>query len=174
MNQLDLFFRRRSIRKYTDQPVSDEIIEDLLQAAMAAPTARNLQPWQFVVVREADVLAQLRAALPFGKINAPCAVCVCGGLPLIKRLVVERFWQQDCSAATENILLAATAMGLGSVWCGVYPLKKAENGVREVLALPKDVLPLNVIFLGYPAEEKLARTQYDPAKIFRDTHGTPW
>jgi nitroreductase len=112
MEALDLIFRRRSIRKFTDEPVSNAQIDLLLQAAMAAPTAMNLKPWHFVVVTEAEILRRINHTLIFGKMKAPCAVSVCGDLRAGKR--VEKFWIQDCSAATENLLLAATGLGLGA------------------------------------------------------------
>ncbi len=170
----DAIYARRSVRKFTEQPVSDEQVEHLLKAAMAAPTATNTQPWRFVVVRDADILDKIRKEMPFGKMNAPCVISVCADMSIFKRPIVDRFWVQDCSAATENILLAAVGLGLGTVWCGVHPIEMIEKRIHQVLGLPANVKALNIIFVGYPAEEKDARTQYDAKKVFRDQFGEGW
>ena len=175
MNEkLDFIYRRRSIRKFLDQPIDDSQIEALLSAAMAAPSGMNMQPWNFVVVRDPIILSALRKTSPFTKISAPCAIVVCGNLATFKRPLIEGFWEQDCSAATENLLLAATALGLGAVWCGVHPMKRPVQNVSSTLDLPKTVIPLTLVFLGLAAEEKPARTQYDVAKIFREKFGQHW
>jgi len=171
---LDAIYARRSIRKFTDEAVSDEQIETLLKAAMAAPSATNAQPWRFVVTRDPERLAAIRKEMPAGKINAPLAILVCADLSIFKRLVTERFWTQDCSAATQNILLAAVGLGLGAVWCGVHPVPLIEKRIEKLLGLPMNVKVLNVIFIGHPAEEKEARTQYDVSKVYKDRYGEPW
>ncbi len=173
MNKIDWIFRRRSIRQFTGQTLTTEQITLLLEAAMAAPSAMNLKPWKFVVVQSPEQLSELRKALPFGKMGAPCAIVVCGDLRSFKKPVVERFWVQDCSAATQNILLAATTLGLGSVWCGVHPINTIEKAVRKALEIPENVIPLNVIFVGYPAEEKPIRTQFSEANVFADRFENP-
>lgn len=170
----DAMYARRSIRKFTDQAVSDEQIEAMLKAAMAAPSATNTQAWRFLVIRDADILAKIRKELPFGKMMAPLAISVCADMSIFKRPIVDRFWVQDCSAATENILLAAVGLGLGTVWCGVHPIPIIEKRIHKVLGLPANVKALNIIFIGYPAEEKEARTQYDAKKVFRDHYGEIW
>lgn len=174
MAELDFIFSRRSIRRFTAERVSENQIKLLLEAAMAAPTAMNLQPWHFVVIDDPDKLADVRKILPFGKMQAPLAICVCGNLGLVKKLVAERFWIQDCSAATENLLLAANALGLGAVWCGVHPVNRLESSVRATLNLPDSVIPLNIVFVGHPAEEKPARSQYNQAKISQNQFETRW
>ncbi len=153
---------RRSIRKYTDEPVRKEHIKTLLEAAMAAPSASNRKPWQFIVVTERPTLHALAEAHPHGKMLADATLCisVCGDLT-----EMERYWAQDCSAATENILLAVTALGLGAVWLGVYPREDRVAAVREVLQLPEIITPLNLISIGHPAEEKEPRTQYDETRV---------
>jgi len=166
MNEiLNFIYRRRSIRKFTEQPIEPEKITELLKAAMAAPTAMNTQPWQFVVVTEEELLKKIRNTLVFGKMKAPLAIVVCGNLGVFNKRVTNRFWVQDCSAATQKILLAAGALGLGGVWCGVHPIHTFERRISQILSLPEEVTPLNVLYIGYPAEEKPARTQYDPAKV---------
>ena len=174
MTDLDFIFSRRSIRRFTGEKVSEIHIKLLLQAAMAAPTAMNMQPWHFVVIDDPGKLADLRSILPFGKMQAPLAISVCGNLRSAKKLVTERYWVQDCSAATENLLLAANALGLGAVWCGVHPINRIESAISSSLNLPTHVIPLNVVFIGHPSEKKLARTQYDPAKISHNLFEVRW
>lgn len=174
MNDLDWIYRRRSIRKFTDQKLSEEQIQMLLEAGMAGPSAVNFKPWKFIVVDDENVLNALRRALPYGKFNASLAIVVCGDIRAIRKPIGEKFWIQDCSAASENILLAATAMGLGSVWCGVHPIGLIEKPVRKALDIPNGVIPLNVIYLGYPDEEKPARTQYSAKNVYRNRFGESW
>ena len=162
---IDTIFKRRSIRKFTDQPVEKEKLVMLLEAAMAAPTAMNAQPWEFVVITEKEVMDKFRSGLMFAKMNAPAAICVLGSTRLQKNKAGERFWVQDCSAATENILLAATSQGLGSVWIGIHPVTLFVRQVKNILNLPEGVTPLNLIYIGYPAEGKEPRTQYDEARV---------
>jgi len=156
---------RRSIRRYTDEPVSEVDIKTLLEAAMAAPSASNRKPWRFVVVTERETLDALADVHPHGKMLFEAVLCiaVCGDLATF-----ERFWVQDCSAATENLLLAVTALGLGAVWLGVYPKEDRVAAVRQVLGIPETVTPLNLISIGHPAEEKEPRTQYDEACVHRE------
>jgi len=156
---------RRSIRKYTDEPVSREDILRLLQAAMAAPSASNRRPWEFVVVTEPDVLKRLRGALILGRYNAPAAIVVCGNMGRAQPWPARDFWIEDCSAATENILLAATGLGLGSVWIGVYPIGLFVKAVSRALSLPKSIIPLGAVYVGHPAETKAPRTQYDERRV---------
>jgi nitroreductase len=174
MTDLNFIFSRRSIRRFTPEKVSEAQIKSLLEAAMAAPTAMNMKPWHFVVVDDPSKMAELRKILPFGKMDAPLAISVCGNMQSIRRAVLERFWIQDCSAATENLLLAANAMGLGAVWCGVHPINRLEASVSRVLELPNRVIPLNIIYIGHPSEEKPARTQYDQARISHNLFDVLW
>ncbi len=170
MNTIDAIYARRSIRNYQEKPVESKKIEVLLKAAMAAPSARNSKPWEFVVVTDPSMMSKVREAMTFGKYNAPMAIVVCGNLSLIKRPLTSQFWVQDCSAATENILLAAVSLGLGTVWLGVHPIHNFTKRISKVLQLPEHVKPLNVIYIGYPAQEKPARTQYDPSNVHWETY----
>jgi nitroreductase len=158
-------FARRSIRKYTDEPVSEADIQTLLEAAMSAPSASNRKPWRFIVVTERQTLDALAEAHPHGKMlfQAPLCIVVCGDLT-----DRETYWVQDCSAATENLLLAATALGLGAVWLGVHPKEPRIAFTRPILDLPETVTPLNLIPIGHPAEEKEPRTQYDESRVHRE------
>lgn len=167
---LETIYARRSIRRYEDHPVEPEKLEMLLKAAMAAPSAMNMKPWEFVVVTKAETLADIRASLTFAKHNAPAAIVVCGNLSLFKNPMASKFWVQDCSAATENILLAAVELGLGTVWLGVHPIHNYIKKISKLLHLPEHVNPLNVIFVGYPAEEKTPRTQYDASRVHWETY----
>jgi nitroreductase len=161
---MDLIFKRRSIRQYTEQEVSKEAVTLLLQAAMAAPSAANGRPWEFVAVTDKAALAELRDSLP-GHYNGQAAIVVCVNLALASSPASERFWQQDLSAATENILLAATGLGLGSVWTGAYPAPERQGIIRRILGIPESVTALCLIWLGYPAEAKAPRTQYDEQRV---------
>lgn len=165
MDVIDAIFARRSIRRYTDQPVEPEKLLCLLQAAMAAPSACNSNPWEFVVVTEPEPLQNLRSRLYSGKYNAPAAIVVCGNEKIANNTAARFFWQQDCSAAVENILLAAVGLGLGAVWIGCYPLPTVMKPVSEALSLPEHVIPLCVVYVGYPAEEKRPRTRYDEHRV---------
>lgn len=156
---------RRSIRRYTPEPVAPELVERLLQAAMAAPSASNRRPWEFVVVDDPALLDGIQQRLLLGRYHPPLAIVVCGNLQRAYPPPGRDFWIEDCSAAAENILLAATGLGLGSVWIGVYPIKHFERGVSAVLHLPKHVVPLGALYIGHPAETKPPRTQYDPARV---------
>ena len=162
---IDTIYARRSIRKFQERPVEKEKLETLLKAAMAAPSARNGKPWEFVVVTQPEGMKKIRSVMVFGRYNAPAAIIVCGNTSFLKRPLSTGFWVQDCSAATENILLAAVELGLGTVWLGVHPIPNFSKQVSRVLGLPKAVQPLNVIYVGYPDEEKTPRTQYDPARV---------
>jgi nitroreductase len=160
-SRLGMIFARRSIRTYTTQPVSDEDIRGLLEAGMAAPSASNRRPWHFVVATGRDALRSLAEKHPYGKMvqGAALAIAVCGDPS------ISDWWVQDCSAATENILIAAAGLGLGSVWLGCQGRAERENAVRATLGIPAKLGVLSLISLGHPAERKEPRTQYDEARI---------
>jgi nitroreductase len=160
---IETIFSRRSIRKYTGEPVSAGEIKTLLEAAMAAPSASNLKPWHFVVVTQRETLDALADAHPHGKMlaQAPLCIAVCGDPDL------SRYWVQDCSAATENLLLAVAALSLGAVWLGVHPRDDRIGFTRQILGISENIFPLNLISIGHPAEEKEPRTQYDEARVHR-------
>jgi len=161
---IETIFSRRSIRKYTADPVSGGDIQTLLEAAMAAPSANNSQPWHLVVTTERQTLDALAEAHPYGKMlsRAPLAIAVCGDP------AASAYWEQDCSAATQNLLLAATALGLGAVWLGVHPREARVAAVRQALGIPPAIVPLNVISIGHPAEKKEPRTQYTQTRVHRE------
>ena len=162
---LDYIFKRRSIRSYTNQPIDRHTLTMLLQAGMAAPSAVDSQPWEFVVVTDPAVLDRLRQRIQFGKYNAQAIIAVCGSPAVANNDAGQTYWIQDCSAALENILIAAAGLGLGSVWVGVYPEQEKVKAVRQVLSIPDTVIPLGLVYLGYPAENQPPRTQYDEHKV---------
>lgn len=171
MEVIEAIYRRRSIRSYTGQPVEAEKLDILLKAAMAAPSAVNSQPWEFVVVTDNETLGKLRSVLLLGKYMAPAAIAVCANQGQARNPASRFFWEQDCAAAMENILVAAAGLGLGSVWIGVHPVKVLKAGVRRVLGVPRTVEVLGLAYIGYPAEEKVARTQYREDKVFWQAYG---
>ncbi|MFU8826926.1 MAG: nitroreductase family protein [Brevefilum sp.] len=170
MNIQDAIIARRSIRKFEQKPVEKEKLELLLKAAMAAPSGMNVQPWEFVVITNPDTLKEIRSALRFANFNAPAAIAVCGNLSFFKKPMASKFWVQDCSAATENILLSAVGLGLGTVWLGVHPVHVFTKRISTLLKLPKHVIPLNVIYIGYPGEDKPPRTQYNESRVHWETY----
>lgn len=165
MELKEVLLKRRSVRKFEDKEVAPELIDELLHAAMSGPSACNKCPWEFYVVTSRDKLDALKSASRFMGFNAPLAIVVCGNLAKALPLKFSEYWIQDCSAATENILLRATDLGLGAVWCGAHPQKRAEEKIRAALGMPDKQIPLNIIFIGYPAETPEPRDQYDTAKI---------
>jgi nitroreductase len=158
---LDLITQRRSIRKYTQEAISDVHIKELLKAAMAAPSANNSQPWEFIVVGDKTLRHKLAKTHPWSRMCADAAVVfvVCGNEQL------SNHWVEDTSAATQNLLLAAAGLGLGAVWVGIYPRTNYEAHVRSALGIPQELRVLCLVPVGHPAESKPARTQYDEARV---------
>lgn len=166
MDAIEAIYARRSIRSYEDKPVDKEHLITLLKAATAAPTAVNAQPWEFIVTEDAARLAQVRAACTFGRYNAPAAIVVCGNMQLALKGKDHELWVQDCSAATENILIAATSLGLGTVWIGIYPVEPRVRAIKQIFDIPEHVIPMCIIYVGHPAQEKPPRTQYNERRIY--------
>jgi nitroreductase len=164
---LEAIFARRSIRAYTGEPVSHEAITQILEAGMAAPSSNNRKPWHFVVIRDRATLTKLAEAHPHGKMlsEAAAAIAVCGDTS-----ISPDFWVQDCSAATENMLVAVAALDLGAVWLGGHPREDRVAAIREVLGIPAHAGVLCLISIGHPGEKKEPRTQYDPKRI----HDEKW
>lgn len=159
---------RTSIRSYTEEAVPAEMVETLLRAAMAAPSSRNVQPWLFYVVEDRELLKSLSEELPSATMleHAPMAIVVCGdtqkGNPNEEQV---HNWVMDCSASTQNLLLAAHALGLGAVWTGVYPYAERIATVRKALGLPGHIIPLNVVPVGFPAVNAHPKDKWDEGKV---------
>ena len=160
------YFRRTSIRSYLPQPVSEEAIRTLLQAGMAAHSAGDQRPWHFVVIQDQDVRNRIAEIDPFAHMvpQSPTAILVCGDPTLQKH---AGFWVQDCAAATENILIEAHLLGLGTVWLGVYPAEGRVQSLRRLLGLPENVIPFALVPVGYPAEHREPAHRYDNSRVHR-------
>jgi nitroreductase len=162
---LELIYKRRSIRAFEPRPVARELLVELIRAGMAAPSAVNRQPWEFIVVTTPERMSLLQGLLPYGKYPAPSAILVCGRPDLAQNDTDGNFWVQDCSAATENLLIAAAGLCLGAGWTAVYPKQALIKQVNHALGIPSFVIPLNVILVGWPAEEKPPRSQYREDRV---------
>lgn len=169
---LKTIFARKSVRTYRSEAVSDEKLQVLVRAGMAAPTAVDKRPWEFVVVTDRAVLKQLADALPYAKMADRAAAAIVVGGDVRKQWggMESDYWIMDCSAATQNILLAAESMGLGAVWTAVYPEESRVRAVRQILGIPHHVVPLNLIPVGMPAGREKAKDKYDP----RQVHWNKW
>ncbi len=167
VDAIDNILTRTSIRAYNDSAISDDKIDTLLRAAMAAPTAMNRQPWQFVVVNDRVKLDSIASKLRGASmaVNAQIAIAVCGDMSKTIEGDGRDFWIQDCSAATENLLLAAHSLGLGAVWCGVYPIENNVKNISSILELPDHIIPLNIIPIGYPKTPSAPKQKYDNERI---------
>lgn len=168
MEALKCIMTRRSVRRYKPGRISEARLRKMLQAAMNAPSARNQQAWQFVVIRDRRTLARITEVHPHSQMlkEADLAIVVCGDL---KAEIAKGYWVQDCAAATQNILLSAHAQGLGAVWLGVFPRQERVQGVRRILSLPKTVVPLSIVSLGLPGERPRAIARYQASKIHKET-----
>jgi len=167
MELSDAIATRRSIRQFQDRPVAEEHIQALIEAAMQAPSAGNQQPWHFVVITDRMQLDAIPSFHPYSKmlLQAPVAILVCGdpaGAPW------PDFWVQDCSAATQNLLLAARDRGLGTVWTGVYPVEERMAGCRRLLEIPEHILPFALIPVGWPKGAFQAADRFKPERIHRE------
>ena len=162
---MDIIFKRRSIRKYQSKPISEDKIKQILQAGMCAPSAGDERPWHFIVINKKEILDKIPSVHPYSNMikEAPLAILICGDLNLEKH---TGFWIEDCSAATENILLAATSFGLGSIWLGVYPREDRVNGLKKMFGIiDEKIIPFSLIPIGYPAEVKSPKNIYDEDRI---------
>jgi len=163
---LQFIFNRRSVRKYEKREVPADIFTDLFEAAMAAPSAVAKDPWHFILVRDRKMLDNMLKVLPNGQMlrQAPAAVVVCGDINRAHRNEVS-YMLQDLSAAVENLLLAATALGLGSCWLGMHPRPERMAGIRSLFSLPENIIPMCGIALGWPAENPEPRTRFNPERV---------
>jgi nitroreductase len=168
MDLMDALITRRSVRRFDQKPVPEDLIEMILRAAMQAPSAANAQPWHFVVITERLILEKVTEFHPAAESlhQATVAILVCGDSELEKR--PDR-WIMDCSAATQNILLAAHASGLGSVWLGIHPDPIRIDGMRRLVHLPRHVHPLSLVAVGYPVQQPTAVDRFHPQSIHKET-----
>ena len=162
-------FERRSIRKYTADPVSLEHEEKLLRAAMQAPSAGNEQPWEFIVVRDPETLKNMTEGHPYSTplLGAPLGILVCGDVNK-QKFNPYAYWVQDCSAAIQNLLLEAQHLGLGAVWMGLHPIKEREDVLIELFGLPEGIIPLGMIAVGHPAQTVAPVDRYLPERVHRE------
>ena len=167
--KLSAIFGRRSIRAYTVKPIPDEIVVELLRAAMAAPSAAACDPWRFVVVQDQTMLRRAAAVLPHGRLlgGAAAGIIVCGDLAAAHDRQLS-YLLQDCAAAIENLLLAAHMLGLGACWLGVHPRDSRMGALRRLFGIPPEILPVSAVALGYPSERKEPRTRYRAEHVHRD------
>jgi nitroreductase len=161
----EIIKNRKSIRRYKNESVSDEQVKSLLEAAMMAPSAVNKRPWQFIVVRNRDVLEKIMKINPFTRMLKTASLAIIVVAEQNKQLLAKGFFPQDCAAATENILLQAVHLGLGTCWCGIYPNEKRVTAIRELLNLPEKLAPFNVIAVGVPDETGGSRGFYEESKV---------
>jgi nitroreductase len=166
MDTLKAIYNRRSIREYTDEPVTEEEMQKLLEAAFSAPTAVNAQPWEFVVLTDKEAVDKVRNKLYFARYNAPAAIIVCGNMKLAFKGPTKDLWICDCSAAIENILLAATDMGLATVWISIYPLENNVKEVRKLLDMPDYVVPMGMVYVGHGTYELEGRCRYNEKRVY--------
>lgn len=168
--RLDPLFARRSVRKFQPRPVPANLIQDVLEAAMAAPSANAEDPWEIIVVQEPATLAKIAAGLPYGRMLTEAAVgfVVCGDLRRANGQQLS-YLLQDVSACIENLLVALSLLGLGGVWLGVHPREDRLDHVRRLFQLPEGVVPVGVVAAGYPAETPPPRTRFASERVHRET-----
>lgn len=166
MEAIEAIMSRRSIRRYSDQKIPNEKMEILLKAAMNAPSAHNRQPWHYIVVDDKGILSKIPEYHPYSKMlkEASHAIIVLGDT----KIQTTDFWIHDCSAALENILIAANAIGLGAVWLGIHPHENLIRRTNELFDVPNHVIPLGIVSLGYPLEIKPSRDNYNHKRVHRN------
>jgi len=164
MDMMEKILSRKSVRQYTAKPVPREVIHEILHAAMSAPSAGNERPWHFIILTDRALLDEIPKFHPYSAMlkQAGVAILVCGDPALEK---YKGHWVLDCAAATENILLAVHARGLGAVWCGVFPTEDRILNLRKLLSLPEHIIPFSLIPIGFPAEEKKAGDRFDSSRV---------
>lgn len=164
---LDIILQRKSVRHFTGDTIAKEDLIKIIKAGMAAPTARNMQPWDFIIITDRAILDGLNEGLPYAKMieQSGAAIIVCGNLQKALDGEASQYWIQDCSAATQNILLAIESLNLGGVWTGVYPNTDRVNFVKDFCNLPEHIIPLNVIPVGVPTGEDKPKDKFKEENI---------
>lgn len=167
MEAMEAILTRRSTREYTPEPVPEEALQQLLRAAMHAPSAGKIRPWHFVVIRSRALLSEIARVHPYAQMmrTAPLAIMVCGDSSLDR---YKGYWVQDCSAATQNILLAAQALGLGTAWVGLHPMEDRAEAMRKLVGLPESIIPLCLVAVGHPQESGPREDLFDPTRIHQE------
>lgn len=164
---MEAILTRRSVRKYTKQQIKDETVRELLEAAVSAPSAGNQQPWHFVIIDNRELLDQIPNFHPHSSMikEAQKAILICADTKIETH---KGYFPLDCSAATQNLLLAAHAKGLGSCWLGIYPREERIIGMRKLLNIPESVIPFSLISLGYSAEKSCKVNRYKSTRVHRN------
>ena len=167
MDAMDAILTRRSVRKYKKENLSENVVKELLEAGMSAPSAGNEQPWHFIIIDKPIILSKIQTFHNHAKMlkDASIAILVCCDLDLDAH---NGMWIQDCSAATQNILIAIRAKGLGGVWLGIYPREERINGMYNLLNLPNNIIPFSLISIGFPAENQTKINRYNPSRIHKN------
>lgn len=167
MDTLECIHTRRSIRRYENKNVPDDLIKQMLEAAMTAPSAGNEQPWHFIIIRDKKLLTEIPKFHEYAQMckEADLAILICAEPSLAKH---DEMWIQDVSAATQNILLAAHSLGLGAVWCGVYPRTPKMEGLRKILHIPENIIPFSLVPIGYPAQKSGKLERYKKERVHND------
>lgn len=171
METLECIFTRRSVRRFQPKSVPETLLQQCLEAAMSAPSAGNQQTWQFLVIEDRETLNRIPDIHPYASMvkEAPMAIIVCGDLTQEK---YPGFWVQDCSAATQNLLLAAHGLGLGAVWTGIYPMSDRVESFRKMFHLPPEIIPMALLPLGFPAQKTERANRFKPDRLHRNTWGS--
>lgn len=164
---MDAILKRHSVRNYLDKPIDEAIIEQILHAGMSAPSAMHSNPWHFILITDNDKMIAVTKIHPYSHmmLQAQCAILVCGDQ---SAEILPDYFQQNCSAATENILIAATDLGLGCVWVGIYPNEKYRKDFKKLFNLPENIEPFALIPLGYPTQPAKIVNRLDSSRIHKN------
>ena len=161
---------RRSIRSFKDQDVPKQIVEELLRCAMHAPSAGGAAPWDFVVIKDKEILKQIGQINPYATfaVKSPLSILVCGNL---QREKFPNYWIEDTSAAMENLLVAVNALGLGACWTGIYPMQDRVEAISKLIKLPETVIPMGLAVIGYPEKIPETKDRFDLDRVHYDIWG---
>ncbi|MDR3273955.1 MAG: nitroreductase family protein [Puniceicoccales bacterium] len=166
---MDAILKRHSVRSYSKESIDGATIEKIVHAGMAAPSAMGSKPWHFIVISERDKMSAITKIHPYSQmlLEAQCAILVCGD---ISAEILTDYFQQNCAAATENILIAATSFGIGSVWVGLYPNEKYRRDFKKLFNLPDNIEPISLVPLGYPSHAMQPSNRFDSSRV----HANNW
>lgn len=160
---MDILLERQSCRKYKSDPIPKEDLDYILHAAMSSPSAMNTRPWHFIVIKDKQTHTKIMQIHKASQMltDAPVGIIICCDI----KKQYKNYWQQDCAASTQNMLLAATAKGYGSVWCGIYPIEERVKSFADLLNLPQNIVPFSLVVIGKKTEELKEKQRWEPAKI---------